>query len=214
MDREKDATTPLMKQYYSVKAKFPDTILLYRIGDFYETFGEDAVQTSKILDIVLTKRSGGGQDKLAGFPYHALDTYLPRFIKAGKRVAICEQVEDPKQSKGIVKREITEIVTPGISYNDSAIEGNKNNYLCAVHKKKDYYGIAFIDITTGEFLVSQGGQDDIDKLLKDFEPKEIVLQRQNEREFQRTFNNNTLTKTYDDWVFTSEFASDILNEVF
>ena len=214
MAKQKDTTTPLMRQYNEIKAKFPDTILLYRIGDFYETFGEDAVQTSQILDIVLTRRAGGGQDKLAGFPYHALDNYLPKLIKAGRRVAICEQVEDPKQAKGIVKRDITEIATPGISSNFNSIEAGKNNYLCAITHKKDNYGIAFIDITTGEFLVSEGKQTDIDKLFKDFEPKEIVVQRQWEREFQQIFNNNTLTKVYDDWVFTESFAKDTIGEVF
>lgn len=213
MATQKDSTTPLMRQYNEIKAKFPDTIVLYRIGDFYETFGEDAVQTSKILDIVLTRRSGGGQDKLAGFPYHSLETYLPKFVKAGKRVAICDQVEDPKQSKGIVKRAITEVVTPGIS-SIGGLVSNQNNYLCCVTHKKEDYGIAFIDITTGDFSVSQGKKEDINKLLKDFQPKEIILNRNWEREFKEIFNLNTLTKVYDDWVFTFSFAQDTINEVF
>lgn len=213
MATQKDSTTPLMRQYNEIKAKFPDTIVLYRIGDFYETFGEDAVQTSKILDIVLTRRSGGGQDKLAGFPYHSLETYLPKFVKAGKRVAICDQVEDPKQSKGIVKRAITEVVTPGIS-SIGGLVSNQNNYLCCVTHKKEDYGIAFIDITTGDFSVSQGKKEDINKLLKDFQPKEIILNRNWERELKEIFNLNTLTKVYDDWVFTFSFAQDTINEVF
>lgn len=213
MATQKDSTTPLMRQYNEIKAKFPDTIVLYRIGDFYETFGEDAVQTSKILDIVLTRRAGGGQDKLAGFPYHSLETYLPKFVKAGKRVAICDQVEDPKQSKGIVKRAITEVVTPGISSIGGLIS-NQNNYLCCVTHKKENYGIAFIDITTGDFSVSQGNKEDINKLLKDFQPKEIILNRNWEREFKEIFNLNTLTKVYDDWVFTFSFAQDTINEIF
>ncbi|MCH3923671.1 MAG: DNA mismatch repair protein MutS [Bacteroidales bacterium] len=210
----KDSQTPMMKQYNEIKAKYPDTILLYRIGDFYETFGEDAVVTSKILGIVLTKRSGGEKDSLAGFPYHALDTYLPKFLKAGKRVAICEQVEDPKLAKGIVKREITEVVTPSISYNDNAIDGSQNNYLVAIHKDKEEYGVAFIDITTGEFLVSQGKRDDVDKLIQNFAPKEAVIQRKYERDFENVYKDEILIKTYDDWVFTSSFANDTLNSVF
>ncbi|MBQ0111708.1 MAG: DNA mismatch repair protein MutS [Bacteroidales bacterium] len=210
----KDSVTPLMKQYNEIKAKYPDTILLYRVGDFYETFGEDAIATSKILDIVLTHRSGAGQDHLAGFPYHALETYLPKFIKAGRRVAICEQMEDPKTVKGIVKRDITEIVTPGISYGTGNEQGGENNFLCAVHKQKENYGVAFIDITTGEFFVSQGRQEDVDKLLQNFSPKEVVVQRHYERDFCESFGGKILTKTYDDWVFSLEFAKDTLSSLF
>ncbi|MBP3254459.1 MAG: DNA mismatch repair protein MutS [Bacteroidales bacterium] len=214
MAAKKDTVTPLMKQYNEIKAKFPDTILLYRIGDFYETFGQDAVQTSEILNIVLTRRSGGGQDKLAGFPHHALDTYLHKLIKAGKRVAICEQTEDPSQVKGIVKREITEIVTPALAYNDGALSPGENNYLCAVFKKKNLYGLAFVDISTGEFLVSEGSLNDAEKLMHDFNIKEAVVLRQYERDFLTEFHSDVLTKTYDDWVFTKAFALDILKEVF
>jgi DNA mismatch repair protein MutS len=210
----KDSQTPMMKQYNEIKAKYPDTILLYRIGDFYETFGDDAILTSKILGIILTKRSGGEKDSLAGFPYHALDTYLPKFLKAGKRVAVCEQVEDPRLAKGIVKREIKEIITPSISYNDNAINGNENNYLVAIHKDKEEYGIAFIDISTGEFLVSQGKKDDIDKLIQNFSCKEAVVQRKYERDFIEEYGDEVLLKTYDDWVFTMDFAQDTLSKVF
>ncbi|MCF0211050.1 MAG: DNA mismatch repair protein MutS [Bacteroidales bacterium] len=206
------ALTPLMKQYNDMKAKYPDALLLYRVGDFYETFGEDAVETSKILDIVLTKRSGQGQDHLAGFPFHALDSYLPKLIKAGKRVAICEQIEDPKTAKGIVKRGITEIVTPSISY--GADNGKENNFLCAIHKKKEDYGIALIDIRTGEFYVSQGNRDDIEKLLQNFLPKEVVLQRHYERELTELFKEKIITKTYDDWVFSEQFAQDTLSSLY
>ncbi|MBO6118460.1 MAG: DNA mismatch repair protein MutS [Bacteroidales bacterium] len=214
MAKNNDGVTPLMKQYAEFKAKYPDCILLYRVGDFYETFGDDAQETAKILNIVLTKRSSNGQDRLAGFPYHALDTYLPKFLQAGKRVAICDQIEDPKFAKGIVKRGVSEIVTPGISYNDGAFDGSQSNYLCAVHKQKDLYGAAFIDILSGEFLVFQGSFADVSKLLKDFNVKEIVLQRQFERNFLAEIKENILTKTYDDWVFTLPFAEDILNQTF
>lgn len=206
--------TPLMKQYNEVKAQYPDTILLFRVGDFYETFGEDAVETSKILNIVLTKRSANGQDRLAGFPYHALDNYLPRFIQAGKRVAICEQMEDPKLAKGIVKRSVEEIVTPGISYESAVEQRSQNTFLCALHKKKNEYGVAFIDINTGDFFVSEGNELNIDKLIQNFMPKEIVIQRHYERELENILPNNILTKTYDDWVFSLDFAKDTLEDVF
>ncbi len=209
-----DKITPLMKQYNEMKAQYPDAILLFRVGDFYETFGDDAVQTSKILNIVLTKRSGAGQERLAGFPYHALETYLPRFIQAGKRVAICEQIEDPKLAKGIVKRSVEEIVTPGISYDSAIDQHNQNNFLCAIHKKKDSYGIAFVDINTGDFFVSEGQESGIDKLMQNFVPKEVVIQRHNERELERILPKNILTKSYDDWVFSLDFARDILEDVF
>ncbi len=204
--------TPLMRQYNEFKAKYPDSILLFRVGDFYETFGQDAIDTSKILNIVLTSRNKNNQDRLAGFPYHALETYLPRLIQAGKRVAICEQIEDPKLAKGIVKRNVEEVITPGISYQG---DGQKeNSFLCAIHKEKDEYGIAFIDINTGDFFVSEGKESDMDKLLQNFTPKEIVLQRQKEREYQNILPKNILTKTYDDWVFSWDFAKGVLEDTF
>lgn len=209
-----NTTTPLMKQYQEFKIKYPDCILLYRVGDFYETFGQDAIDTSKILNIVLTKRSGKGQDCLAGFPHHSLETYLPKFIDAGRRVAIVDQIEDPKLAKGIVKRGVSEVVTPGISYGNANLTPGKSNYLCAIHRQKDRYGIAFIDISTGEFLVSEGSKTDVEKLLKDFDAKELVLQRNEERTIKEAFQTNILTKVYDDWVFTLTAAEDILSNTF
>lgn len=213
MAQKDKTTTPLMKQYNEIKAKYPDFILLFRVGDFYETFGQDAVETSKILNIVLTKRGTVNADYLAGFPYHALETYLPRFVRAGKRVAICEQVEDPKTAKGIVKRSVEEIVTPAISYTDMEIQTD-NSFLCAIHKNKDNFGIAFVDVNTGDFFVSEGNANDMEKLLQNFTPKEIVLQRQKERELQNILPKNILTKTYDDWVFSLDFAQGVLEDSF
>ncbi|MDD4068712.1 MAG: DNA mismatch repair protein MutS, partial [Bacteroidales bacterium] len=160
-----DGVTPLMRQYNAMKAKFPDAILLFRVGDFYETFGKDAVEASKILGITLTKRANG-KDKdleLAGFPHHSIDTYLPKLIRAGKRCAICEQLEDPKTAKGIVKRGITEVVTPSLSYNDKTSDHSQNNFLAAIHSDKDEIGVAFLDIGTGEFFISQGKKQEIEK---------------------------------------------------
>ena len=195
-----------------MKAKFPDAILLFRVGDFYETFGKDAVEASKILGITLTKRANG-KDKdleLAGFPYHSIDTYLPKLIRAGKRCAICEQLEDPKMVKGIVKRGITEVVTPSLSYNDKTSDHSQNNFLAAIHSEKDNYGVAFLDIATGEFFVSQGKKQEIEKLLQTLSPKEVILQKQKLREFQEGFKKDFYTNTFEDWVFTKDFANDIL----
>ncbi len=210
---KREKITPMMRQFNEFKAKYPDSILLFRVGDFYETFGQDAVETSKILNIVLTKRGTANADHLAGFPYHALDTYLPRFMRAGKRVAICEQIEDPRFAKGIVKRNVEEIITPGISYTTMGTQTD-NSFLCAIHKKKDDFGIAFVDINTGDFFVSEGKVNDIDKLLQNFSPKEIVLQRQIERDLQNILPKNVLTKTYDDWVFSLDFAQGVLEDSF
>lgn len=195
-----------------MKAKFPDAILLFRVGDFYETFGKDAVEASKILGITLTKRANGKEKdlELAGFPYHSIDTYLPKLIRAGKRCAICEQLEDPKLVKGIVKRGITEVVTPSLSYNDKTSDHSQNNFLAAIHSKKDNYGVAFLDIATGEFFVSQGKKQEIEKLLQTLSPKEVILQKQKLREFQEGFKKDFYTNTFEDWVFTKDFANDIL----
>lgn len=196
-----------MKQYNPIKAKYPDAILLFRVGDFYETFGQDAIETSKILGITLTSRAG---IELAGFPYHAVDTYLPKLIRAGKRCAICEQLEDPKMVKGIVKRGITEVVTPSLSYNDKTSDHTQNNFLAAVHTQKDMMGVAFIDIGTGEFYVSQGDKQEIEKLIQSLSPKEVIVQKQKLREFQESFKTDFYTNTFEDWVFTEDFANDIL----
>ena len=185
MAGKKVSDTPLMKQYNSLKAQYPDTILLFRVGDFYETFGQDAIETSKLLGIVLTKRGGGDENELAGFPHHAIDTYLPKFLRAGKRVAVCEQLEDPKMVKGLVKRGVTEVVTPSMSYNDKTNDGSINNYLCGIHYGKFLTGIAFVDISTGDFFISRGERNEMDKLLQSFSPKEVVLQKKYLREFQQ-----------------------------
>lgn len=201
-----------MKQYSRIKAKYPDALLLFRVGDFYETFGEDAVKASQILGIVLTKRSNGAAASvdLAGFPYHALDNYLPKLVRAGLRVAICDQLEDPKLAKTIVKRGVTELVTPGVSINDKILEQRENNFLAALHLGDMHSGISFLDISTGEFLVAQGNQEYIDKLLQNFRPSEIVLQKNKLRRFIELFGDKFYTTTFDDWVFTEEFAKDLL----
>ena len=175
---QKYVETPLMKQYYSVKAKHPDAILLFRVGDFYETFGEDAIKTSEILGITLTRRANGSASsvELAGFPYHALDTYLPRLVRAGQRVAICEQLEDPKLTKKIVKRGIVELVTPGVSLNDNVLDNKENNFLAAVHIDKNIAGVSLLDISTGEFLVAEGTVEYVDQILSNFKPKEVLFE--------------------------------------
>lgn len=212
MSKNIDGVTPLMRQYNEMKAKFPDAILLFRVGDFYETFGKDAVEASKILGITLTKRANGKEKdlELAGFPYHSIDTYLPKLIRAGKRCAICEQLEDPKMVKGIVKRGITEVVTPSLSYNDKTSDHSQNNFLAAIHSEKENYGVAFLDIATGEFFVSQGKKQEIEKLLQTLSPKEVILQKQKLREFQEGFKKDFYTNTFEDWVFTKDYANDIL----
>lgn len=183
----KPQETPLMKQYSQVKAKYPGALVLFRVGDFYETFGDDATTASKILDIVLTKRANGSAAAiaLAGFPHHALDTYLPKLVKAGHRVAICDQLEDPKLvSKGIVKRGVTELVTPGLAYNDQVLDQKHNNYLASLYFDKEVIGIAFLDVSTGEFLVAQGGSAYIDKLLQSFAPSEIIVSKQQKKHLE------------------------------
>ena len=208
----KAVATPLMKQYYSIKAKHPDAVLLFRVGDFYETFEEDAVKTSKILGITLTKRANGtaAYIDLAGFPYHALDTYLPRLVRAGERVAICEQLEDPKATKNIVKRGITEFVTPGVSFNDNVLEHRENNFLASIYFEKNNFGISFLDISTGEYLLAQGNAEYIDKLLQSFNPKEVLYNRRDKQKLIGEFGNRFSLFAMDDWVYTEENANERL----
>jgi DNA mismatch repair protein MutS len=208
--------TPLMKQYNAIKAKYPDAVLLFRVGDFYETFGEDAVKAARVLGIILTKRHNGsaGEMELAGFPHHSLDNYLPKLVRAGYRVAICDQLEDPKLAKGIVKRGVTELVTPGVSYNDKVLDNKTNNFLAALHFDKNQAGIAFLDISTGEFLVSEGNMDQIDKLLQGFKPGEVVYQKQFQKTYLENFGDRFPSFRLEDWVFTSDFASESLQKQF
>lgn len=203
----------MMKQFIEIKKKHPDAILLFRVGDFYETFSDDAIVASEILGITLTKRANGAAQfvELAGFPHHALDTYLPKLVRAGKRVAICDQLEDPKLTKKLVKRGITELVTPGVSFNDTVLNHKENNFLCALHSgKSDLYGISFLDISTGEFLTSEGNRNNIDKLLSNFTPKELLIERGNKKKMEEAFGNSWLFSELEDWVFTSDAANDKL----
>ncbi|MDX1903033.1 MAG: DNA mismatch repair protein MutS [Thermonemataceae bacterium] len=212
----KEKETPLMKQYNLFKKKYPGALLLFRVGDFYETFGDDAIKASKILGIVLTKRNNGDAAKteLAGFPHHALDTYLPKLVKAGERVAICDQLEDPKFAKGIVKRGVTELVTPGVTLNDNVLEVKKNNYLCAISPSKDRFGISFLDVSTGEFLVSEGTKEHIDKLLQSLQPSEILYPKPQKNTFKEFFGEDFLTFFPEDWVFQTDYAQKKLCEHF
>ena len=215
-DMAKQSETPLMKQYNQFKSQYPDAILLFRVGDFYETFGEDAVKTSKILGIVLTKRSNGAAADmdLAGFPHHAIDTYLPKLVRAGYRVAICDQLEDPKLTKTLVKRGITELVTPGIATNDKILEQKENNFLGAIHYSDKNIGIAFIDASTGEFYIAEGDMEYIDKLLQNFKPAEMVIQKGKSADFREHFGEKILLTTFDDWVFTTDYALPFLTQHF
>ena len=208
--------TPLMKQYNAFKAKYPDAMLLFRVGDFYETYGEDAVKASEVLGIVLTKRSNAIAEspELAGFPHHALDTYLPKLVRAGLKVAVCEQLEDPKLTKKLVKRGVIELVTPGVTYNDSVLEQKENNFLASVHLDKDISGIAFLDVSTGEFYLTQGNNEYIDKLLQSFNPSEVLLQRNKRRDFVELFGGKRFLTVFDDWVFTDDYANEVLNRHF
>ena len=212
----KQSETPLMKQYNQFKSQYPDAILLFRVGDFYETFGEDAVKTSQILGIVLTKRSNGAAADmdLAGFPHHAIDTYLPKLVRAGYRVAICDQLEDPKLTKTLVKRGITELVTPGIATNDKILEQKENNFLGAIHYTDKTIGIAFIDASTGEFYIAEGDHEYIDKLLQNFKPAEMVIQKGKCADFREEFGEKILLTTFDDWVFTTDYALPYLTQHF
>ena len=212
----KGKETPLMKQYNQVKAKYPGALLLFRVGDFYETFGEDAIRTSKVLDIVLTKRSNGSAAavELAGFPHHALDTYLPKLIKSGHRVAICDQLEDPKLAKGIVKRGVTELVTPGLAFSDHVLDQKHNNYLASLYFDKDVLGIAFLDVSTGEFLVAQGTPSYADKLVQSFKPSEIILSKDQQKDFQALFKDQHNNHCLEGWAYHFDYAYEILNEHF
>lgn len=208
--------TPLMKQYNQIKAKYPDAILLFRVGDFYETFGEDAIKTSKILGIVLTKRNNGAANatELAGFPHHSLESYLPKLVRAGFRVAVCDQLEDPKMTKTIVKRGVTEIVTPGVAYNDQVLSSKSNNFLASVYFGKKNLGVAFLDVSTGEFLVAEGSQEYIEKLLQSFKPSEILYPKQKTSEFKEIFGTSWHVFKLEDWVYSQDFAQETLNKHF
>ena len=205
-----------MKQYNAIKTKYPDAMLLFRVGDFYETFGEDAKKAAGVLGITLTKRGAGSETEtaLAGFPHHSLNTYLPKLVKAGMRVAICDQLEDPKITKTIVKRGVTELITPGVSLNDEVLQSKTNNFLAAVHFDKKQLGISFLDISTGEYLVSQGNAEYIDKLLQNFNPSEVLVQKQHKQQFLELFENRYYTFYLDDWVFQKEYANDTLQNHF
>lgn len=200
--------TPLMKQYNAIKAKHPGALLLFRVGDFYETFGEDAIKASKVLDIVLTKRANGAAShiELAGFPHHSLDTYLPKLVRAGNRVAICDQLEDPKDVKGIVKRGVTELVTPGLSFNDNVLDKRKNNYLASVYFGKEVLGIAFLDLSTGEFMCSEGSQSYIEKLLQSFSPSEVIYSKAAKAKAQEVLKDQFTTFHCEDWVFQLDYT--------
>tara|TARA_B110000238_G_scaffold115848_2_gene125736 strand:+ start:5305 stop:7899 length:2595 start_codon:yes stop_codon:yes gene_type:complete len=216
MNKEVKKVTPLMKQYNKIKDKYPDALLLFRVGDFYETFHEDAVKTSKILGIVLTKRGAGSnsETKLAGFPHHSLNTYLHKLVKAGERVAICDQLEDPKTTKTIVKRGVTELITPGVSLNDGILEKKSNNFLASIYNLKDYYGISFLDISTGEFLISQGNIDYIKNLLQSFDPKEILISKKHKKEFNSLFGDYKSIFYLEQWVFNKDFAKEKIKNQF
>ena len=212
MAKKTKKETPLMKQYNGIKAKYPDALLLFRVGDFYETFGPDAIKTAGILGIILTKRGAGSESEieLAGFPHHSLNTYLPKLVKAGERVAICDQLEDPKLTKNIVKRGVTELVTPGVALNDEVLNTKTNNFLCSVYFGKLQIGVSFLDISTGEFLTSQGNKDYIDKLLQNFNPSEIIVAKQKRTLFNETFGNDFHTFNLEDWVFKTDYCSETL----
>ena len=211
MSKKVKKVTPLMQQYNRIKTKYPDALLLFRVGDFYETFGEDAIKTARILNIVLTSRNNGGEPiELAGFPHHSMNTYLPKLVKAGERVAICDQLEDPKQTKTIVKRGVTELITPGVALNDEVLQSKSNNFLAAVTVNKNIYGVAFLDISTGEFLVSQGSREEIDKLLQNFNPSEVLINRKDKTLLREDFPYDLPYFFLEDWVFQIDFARESL----
>ena len=208
--------TPLMKQYNAIKVKYPDAMLLFRVGDFYETFGEDAKKAAQVLGIILTKRGAGSANEtaLAGFPHHSLNTYLPKLVKAGMRVAICDQLEDPKMTKTIVKRGVTELVTPGVALNDEVLHSKSNNFLASVHFGKKYLGVSFLDVSTGEFLTAQGNAEYIDKLLQNFTPSEVLVQKQNKTKFFELFGDRFYTFYLEDWIFQPTYALETLTNHF
>jgi DNA mismatch repair protein MutS len=213
MAKIKTEDTPLMQQHKAIKQKYPDAVLLFRVGDFYETFGTDAVIASQVLGITLTKRNNGAaaSSDLAGFPHHALDTYLHKLVKAGYRVAICDQLEDPKQAKGIVKRGVTEMVTPGTTVNDKLLDHHSNNFLAGIHfAENDQYGLSFLDISTGEFFITEGDREYADKMLQGFKPAEVVFQRHKQKSFKEYFGSKMYSYTLDEWIFDSSYAEDIL----
>ncbi|MBS9462376.1 DNA mismatch repair protein MutS [Flagellimonas sp. 389] len=204
-----------MQQYNAIKTKHPDALLLFRVGDFYETFGEDAIKASKILGIILTHRNNGGdKTELAGFPHHSLNTYLPKLVKAGQRVAICDQLEDPKQTKTIVKRGVTELVTPGVALNDDILSAKSNNFLCALHFGRKKFGISFLDISTGEFLTSEGSAEQMDKLLQNFAPNEVLVSKNHRKEFLEIFGSHYHSFFLEDWIFQEDYAHESLNNHF
>ena len=216
MAKKENNETPLMRQYYATKAKYPDAILLYRMGDFYETFGEDAITTSRILGITLTKRSSGspGTVELAGFPYHAIDNYLPKLVRAGQRVAICEQLEDPKKTKFLVKRGVIELVTPGVSYSEYSTDTKNNIFLASVYFKKTESGLALLDLSTGEFLTTEGTHSTIDKLLNSFQPKEVIYPKGQENRFHELFGNKFYIYPIEEWFFDRDSAAERLTKHF
>jgi DNA mismatch repair protein MutS len=204
----------MMQQHRAIKQKYPDAILLFRVGDFYETFGEDAIVASKVLGITLTKRNGAHSSELAGFPHHSLDTYLHKLVKAGHRVAVCDQLEDPKQAKGVVKRGVTEMITPGVAINDKLLEHGSNNFLAGVYFGEENLGIAFLDISTGEFFVAEGNQEYVDKLLQTLRPAEVVFQRSHQKHFKEVFGTKFYTYTLESWVFDEAYATESLLKQF
>lgn len=212
MAKKEKKVTPLMQQYNSIKVKYPGTLLLFRVGDFYETFGEDAIKAAEVLGIVLTKRGNGTASEvaLAGFPHHSLETYLPKLVRSGLRVAICDQLEDPKTTKTIVKRGVTQLVTPGVSYNDNIVQQKSNNYLASLYFERQYIGCSFLDISTGEFLAAQGNAEYIDKLLQSYKPNEIILSKASFKQFTEIFGTQFYTYTLDDWPYTGDYAKDLL----
>ncbi len=211
-----DKETPLMKQYNQIKSRYPDALLLFRVGDFYETFGEDAVKTSKTLDIVLTKRANGSASEieLAGFPHHAMDAYLPKLIRAGNRVAICDQLEDPKNVKGIVKRGVTELVTPGLSFNDNVLETRRNNFLASLFYEKEQAGVAFLDLSTGEFMISSGTIEYVDKLIRGFQPSEIIYQKKVKEWFNDAYGDQFSSFPLEEWIFSKQYGYEKLTQHF